>query len=310
MTAGQEGLCIFGYIKPFKPEMKMKEFDTFQAIYCGLCKQLAHVYGPFSSLTLSYDFTFIAAISIGLSEQCAGFQRCTCTVNPLKKKYCVQSCDDLTFCASTAMLLIYYKIKDDIADSHFWGKLRGWILLPFASHARKKARKQYSVMDDAIAAAMRKQAEIEDAECVSIDRAADPTASALAIICEGLSDDEKQKRILNRFGYLLGRYVYFADALDDLEEDGKKHSYNPFLQKFADKGNSLEEIKRYAHEVLNMTVGEIAPAYELLELKRHKSILDNIIYLGLHNEINRILSGETGKAKKKQKKELFDEKPL
>ena len=34
---------MFGYIKPYKSEMKVGEYDTFKAIYCGLCKQLAHV---------------------------------------------------------------------------------------------------------------------------------------------------------------------------------------------------------------------------------------------------------------------------
>ena len=219
----------------------------------------------------------------------------------------MQPCDDLTYCASTAMLLIYYKVKDDIADSGFWGKLRGGLVLPFAAHARKKARKRYAEMDDAIAAAMRSQAEVERSGCPSIDRAADPTASALAVICEGLCDDPKQKRILNRFGYLLGRYVYFADALDDLEDDNKKGAYNPFLQKFEGGGRPLDEIRGYAHEVLNLTVGEIAPAYELLDLKRYKTILDNIIYLGLHGEIDWILAGGS---RKKQKKEQFDEQSL
>ena len=31
---------MFGYIKPFKPELKVREFDTYQAFYCGLCRQL------------------------------------------------------------------------------------------------------------------------------------------------------------------------------------------------------------------------------------------------------------------------------
>ena len=77
---------LFGYVRPFKPEMKMREFETFQAVYCGLCKELSHVYGPFASLTLSYDFTFIATLSLGLSEQEGRFQRCACAANPLRKK--------------------------------------------------------------------------------------------------------------------------------------------------------------------------------------------------------------------------------
>lgn len=288
---------MFGYIKPYKPEMKVREFDTFKAVYCGLCKQLSHVFGPFSSLTLSYDFTFIATVSIAMSPACGGFKRCRCVANPLKKKACLLPCDDLTFCASTAMLMIYYKVIDNINDSGFFGKLRGYFLLPFAANARRKAKKIYPEIDEIIAVAMKKQAEIEKSDNLSVDRAADSTAAALALICERLCDDPTQKKILNRFGYLIGRYVYFADALDDIDDDQKSRSYNPFLKKFANENQSLDEIKEYAKGVINLTVGEIPPAYELLNLKRHKEILDNIIYLGLHNEISIILN------KKEQKNE-------
>jgi len=63
---------LFGYIRTFKPEMKVKEFDTYKAVYCGLCKQLGKVYGPFARLTLSYDFTFLSLISLGLAPECGG----------------------------------------------------------------------------------------------------------------------------------------------------------------------------------------------------------------------------------------------
>lgn len=279
---------MFGYIKPCKPEMKVKEFDTFKAVYCGLCKQLSRVYGPFASLTLSYDFTFVATVSLGLRADCPGFRKCSCAANPLKKKPCLVPCDDLQYCASVAMLMIYYKVRDDIADSGFWKRLGRYCLLPFAASARRKARKLYPEIDNAIEAAMKRQAEVERAGSASPDAAADPTASALAVICEGLCDDEKQKLVLNRFGYLLGRYVYFADALDDLAADLAKNGYNPFLRKFEGTGKTLPEIREYAQGVLNLTIGELAPAYELLDLKRYKPILDNVVYLGLHEEIKEV----------------------
>lgn len=279
---------MFGYIKPCKPEMKVKEFDTFQAIYCGLCKQLSHVYGPFASLTLSYDFTFAATVALGLRAECPGYRTCTCTANFLKKKTCLTVCADLEYCASVAMLMIYFKLRDDIQDSGFFRRIGALLLLPFAAAARRKARRLYPDIDAVIQEAMNRQAQVERAGCTSPDAAADPTASALAAVFEVLSEDPRQKQVLHRFGYLTGRYVYFADALDDLEKDRKRHGYNPFLKKFPNTEHPISEIREYAQQVLNLTIGELAPAYELLELKRYKSILDNIIYLGLHQEVRSI----------------------
>lgn len=292
---------MFGYIKPYKPEMKVSEFDTFQAIYCGLCKQLSHVYGPFSSLTLSYDFTFISTVALGLADECTGFQKCCCVGNPLKRKTCHASSKELTFCAGAAMLMIYYKVMDNLHDGGFFEKLSSLCVLPFAAFARQKAKKLYPQIDTIIKEAMTKQSIIEKGDNIGLDRAADPTANALASICEELSGQVSQKKILHRFGYLVGRYVYFTDALDDLEEDAKNKSYNVFLKYFEHSEKTLNEIKEYARGVINITVAEIAPAYELLALKRYKPILDNIIYLGLHDTLDKIEQKTRDKRMEKMK---------
>lgn len=286
---------MFGYIKPYKPEMKVAEFDTFKGIYCGLCKQLSHVYGPFSSLTLSYDFTFIATISLGLSDECAGFKKCRCVANPLLKKMCHEKGEELTFCAGCAMLMIYYKVLDNLSDGGFLDKVKALLVLPFAKFAQVRAKKLYPQVDMIIKTAVKAQSVVEKSDNISVDRAADPTATSLAQICEMLSENPAQKQILNRFGYLIGRYVYFADAYDDLDEDIKSHQYNPFVQKFKAADMKTDEIKDYAVGLLNITIAEIAPAYELLSLKRFKPILDNVIYLGFHNSIREIQkkNGET-----------------
>ncbi|MEG2813416.1 MAG: DUF5685 family protein [Oscillospiraceae bacterium] len=293
---------MFGYIKPYKPEMKICEFDTFKAIYCGLCKELSSAFGAFSSLTLSYDFTFIATVSLGLAEECKGFTKCSCVANPFKKKACYKKCDELNFCAGCAMLMIYYKVVDNLHDSGFFGKIKALCALPFASYARKKAKKLYPEIDVIIKEAMQNQSLVEKSDTKSIDQTADPTAKALSKICEYLSNDEKQKVILSNFGYLIGRYVYLSDALDDLEQDIKKNEFNPFKKKFENENKSVAEIKEYAVGLINITIAEIAPAYELLNLKRYKTILDNIVYLGFHNTLKEISKSQEEKDNNKKKK--------
>ena len=110
--------------------------------------------------------------------------------------------------------------------------------------------------------------------------------------------DINQKIILNRFGYLVGRFVYFMDALDDLEEDKKSGGYNPFLASANE--SQLSALYPRAQQIINLTIAEIVRAYELLERKRYIPILDNIIYEGLTQELQTILS----------KKEKLNEKPI
>ena len=49
---------MFGYVMVQKGELLVKEYDTFRAYYCGLCRQLAE-YGIKGRLLLNYDCTFL-----------------------------------------------------------------------------------------------------------------------------------------------------------------------------------------------------------------------------------------------------------
>lgn len=75
---------MFGYIKPFKAELKVKEWEAYQGIYCGLCKQLAQRYGLFARMTLNYDFVFLAMMDMALREQRIHFCQCNCITHPFK----------------------------------------------------------------------------------------------------------------------------------------------------------------------------------------------------------------------------------
>lgn len=284
---------MFGYIKPFKPEMKVKEFDTYKAIYCGLCKQLGSVYGPFARMTLSYDFTFLSLISLSLKEVSGLFRHEKCIVNPLKKKACLTTCEDLTFGASTAMIMFYYKLKDNYDDGGIKDKSLSLSLMPFARQAKRKAAKRYPYLDEIVSECINQQNIVEHSDSLSIDYAAEPSAGALGRIFECLSDDKTEQTVLNRLGYFVGRFVYFIDALDDLEDDIKTGGYNIFYKKFvAQQNTNLEQIKECAKGVINLTIGQIASAYELLNIKHYKTILDNIIYLGFHNSLYQVLHKE------------------
>lgn len=294
---------MFGYIKPFKPELKVKEFDTYQAFYCGLCRQLGEAFGPFAKLTLSYDFTFLAMVAVGLRQNFCGFGKARCMANPLKKKVCAVPCADLSFVASCAMILFYHKLRDNLCDSGFWKRLLYYPLLPFAAAARKKARKRFPEVDEIFSTMMTEQLALEKAKTSSVDRAAQPTAEAMSKMLQLIAEDESQKRILDRFGYLIGRWVYLMDALDDLEDDCRSHGYNPFLLRLGEVSPTdaqLAEIRQYGQGVLNITVAELGVTYELLEWQRYKSILDNIIYLGLPQSAKVVLERANQKKLKQQ----------
>ncbi|MDR2606325.1 MAG: DUF5685 family protein, partial [Oscillospiraceae bacterium] len=46
-------------MKPYKPELKMREWETYHAVYCGLCASLKKRYGFAARFAVNYDFTFL-----------------------------------------------------------------------------------------------------------------------------------------------------------------------------------------------------------------------------------------------------------
>ncbi|MEF9853371.1 MAG: DUF5685 family protein, partial [Hydrogenoanaerobacterium sp.] len=278
---------LFGYIKPFKPQMRICEYDTYKAVYCGLCKQLGHSYGIAARFTLSYDFAFLSLLDMSLLDELPKFCKERCFANPLKKRYCCKSDEASRLSACTAMVMLYYKAEDNYRDLGFWGKALMLFIKPFTSAALRKAKTEYPVLDEIVADMIKKQLVIEENGCKNIDEAAEPTAICLSKIFLLLSTKENECRVLQRMGYLLGRWIYLIDAVDDLDDDKKSGNYNVFLMQAEDSASDkLSSAIQSATYTLNQTAAEIAKAYELLELKRYKTILDNIIYLGLKNSLN------------------------
>lgn len=282
------GEVMFGYIRAEKKELKVKEFEMYKAIYCSLCKELGKSYGFFARLTLSYDFTFLALLNMSLKSGCPSFERKRCAFNPLKKcNYCKDD-NDLLMPSAAAMIMLYYKIKDNIADEKGFKKLGYYFILPIFSGAHKKAAKNYPLLEKAVSDYIAEQSLLEKNGCRELDRIADPTAKALSQILMCCSDDLTEKRILERLGYCLGRYIYILDAACDLEEDIKKKSYN--VLKYEIKGESKEYIKERIVPQLYFCINEAGKAFELLDIKKYKSILGNIIFLGLEETFKKELN--------------------
>lgn len=266
---------LFGYIKVSKGELKIKEFELYRGVYCSLCKVLGKNYGLWSRFTLNYDFTFLTLLNMSLKDGCDKFSQKGCTFNPLKKCQFCNNTEAFEMPAAAAMIMSYYKLLDNIADEKGIKKIGYLALKPFLKSANNKVKRQYPHIEVIVSDYISKQAELENADCKEIDRVADPTAVALSKILMLCSDDTSQKRVLERLGYCLGRYIYLLDAFCDLQDDIKKGRYNVL------KNKPERDVKEYIKSQIYFCINESIKAFELLDIKKYKQVLGNIIYLGL-----------------------------
>ena len=274
---------MFGYIRTAKPELKMRDYEVYRGVYCSLCRRLGKSYGFLSRLTLSYDFTFLALLDMSLKEGCTAFKPGRCPFNPAKRCNYLKESKDLDLSSAAAMIMLYYKIDDDIKDEKGIKKFISLLIKPLFSRAHKKAAKSYPDIEAAAAEYITAQNLVESENTHSVDKAAEPSAVVMARILSLLSEDEGQKRALSRLGYCLGRYVYLLDAACDYQNDEKTGSYN--VLRFVGG-----DIKEYVTAQLYTAVNEAAKAFELIDIKKHKPILGNIIYVGLEETFKKELN--------------------
>lgn len=273
---------MIGYIKADKLELKVKDYEIYKGIYCSLCKQLRKRYSPIAQLFLSYDFAFLLLLKMAISPECPTFKMKRCHYNPLVKCNCCVN-DDITFCADLSVIISYYKVKDNIRDSKVIKKIAFYLFLPIVAIMHNKAKRRLPEYEKVIAQAMFKQSNLEENENASVDSAAEPTARALSAIFSMGESDAEQKIVLERLGYMLGRWIYIIDAVDDLPDDIKNNLFNPFKLKVNDITSTQQKeiFFEYADEVLSTTAGEAVLALELLNIKRFQDILENILFDGL-----------------------------
>lgn len=287
---------MFGYVRPFKGEMLVKEYDAYKGVYCQLCRALGRYYGPFMRMTLSYDCTFYALLALNQREAKLKAERKRCTCNPLKKctYVCPNSGDryaEACFhkAAALSVIMTAQKFRDNIEDESAVKSLGARFLYALSRRALKKAAADFPFMAEAAQTMMDAQRAAEHAEHASIDACAAPTAEMLRTVCGELGGTEAEKAVLQQLGYFLGRWVYIMDAADDLPDDLKDGSFNPFVEKLGlapYAGGEMPEAQRDAADrecnaVLNGSLAMVVPAANLLPQGQFTGILENILHKGL-----------------------------
>lgn len=271
---------MFGYVKINKEELKIKDYNIYKTVYCSLCRELGRNYGLAARMTLNYDYTFLALLRLSVQEPEPCFADSRCTFNPLVKcKKCDGKSETFSYVTAVAVLLFYYKLLDNIADSRFLKRFAARCLKLLFTHSYKKAAGFYPAAAAILSDMAKGQAEAE-ASFSSVDAAAHSSAHALGSLSAFSIQDPVQKEVLYRLGYCLGRYVYFIDALDDFVQDNKQGAFNVFA--------AAENIE-LAAEIIRHSIGEAVHAYYLLSPRRYGPVLENILTQGLDNTLIQVV---------------------
>lgn len=261
---------MFGYITIHKPELKVREYEAYQAGYCGLCQSLKKRHGRLGQMTLSFDMTFLAFLLTGLYEPETEISCRRCPAHPFHRSY-VRSNPYYDYAADVNVILTYYKCLDDWQDER---KLSG---LLYAGCLRRRMEKLKALYGPKIAKTGRLLRTLQEAEAAGscdLDRTAGLFGEILAAWFVYRKDEWEET--LGRMGFFFGKFIYLMDAYEDIEEDMEKGRYNP-LSKWYRKESFEEDCRT----ILKMMMAETGRAFERLPILKDAAILRNILYAGV-----------------------------
>ncbi len=277
---------MFGYIGVNKDELKIKEWNRYNAYYCGLCHSLKDVAGTKARISVSYDMTFLAMLLDDLYDCAKEEGKCRCVVHPLQKRPFVKGEASL-YAAKMNLLLCYDNLLDDWRDDR---NAAAAVAAATIRRARMKIAREYPRQTRAVEQYLEKLHQCEEKREANPDVAAGLTGEMLAeVFC--WKEDEWQKD-LRGLGFYLGKFIYLMDAYEDMEKDRKRGNYNPFLLSRGQVRNA-----ELAEQSLNMMAAGAAEYFECLPLVENIEILRNILYAGIWGKFEKI------KAKREKEEE-------
>lgn len=265
---------MFGYVRPYRDELKVREYRDYEALYCGVCHALGRRHGFAARMFLNYDFTFLAML---LDDGKPELHQKRCPARLwCRKKACVCSAG-VDAAADAGTILSYWKLRDTVADSGFWRGLPARVLSRLLRRGYRRAAAARPDFDGQVRRCLEELHSLEGENCPSMDRTADTFARLLTAAAPP-SGDLCRDRAIEQLLYHVGRWIYLVDAWDDLEDDRRTGSYNPILARFSGEAEGGRAVLR---TTLRHSLNLASSAMALLELGHWQGTVENILYLGL-----------------------------
>ena len=292
---------MFGYVKPYHPELLVKDYEFYRATYCGICRSMKKHTGVLSNVTLSYDSVLLALVRmLYIPDSEIGAKARRCIAHPVKKRPMLNINSATEYTARAFAILAYYKMQDDIADEGLRKKILITPIRPVLSGGAKRAK--IPDIADFIREKLSEISALEGARVSSVDEPAALFGDLLGeVFAHGLSDSDAL--ICREFGKSLGRFIYAADAAEDYEEDRVSGKYNPFVLLYG--GEPLtEDNKKSIKCGLLLECKKMESAVNLMPFGNRatiENIVRNILYAGLPRRIDFLDKTEDSKDSKDRK---------
>lgn len=222
--------AMFGYVRPNRMEMKLKDINRYSSYYCALCDQIGRDYGILSRFLLSYDVTFLLICLDSLFQEGKEQRKVRCPYNILQTKTVTVAPQALRYAAFINYWLVVQKLADDYYDDE--SRWKFWVGKFLASRRKyKSVKKEFYEQADELSILLRdvyeKEQKLEDE--VDFDEATNTFGTFFAKLFQmdltGLTPG-MDIELLRKLLFQMGKWIYIVDAYDDFQKDVQKNRGN------------------------------------------------------------------------------------
>lgn len=266
---------MFGFVTASYKELNKDQQSRYNAVYCGICRQIRLRASQTARLALSYDMAFLALLLMSLYEPEETSGSRACALHPVHPRPWVDN-EYIQYAADMNVALAYYKAQDDWQDDQ---SLPARLKTGMFSKNYGEIEVRYPRQCKAIADCIARINTLEKENCSNPDLPAGAFGELMGEIL--VYREDLWAPTLRAMGMALGRFIYLGDAAVDYCRDKRKGKYNPYLAM-----ETGEDWPRW-EEYLVLAMGRCTAEFEKLPLVQDKPVLDNILYSGVWSNFRR-----------------------
>ena len=272
-----------GRMRPYLPELTIRDYNTYQWYQRGVRRQLYTTYGLYSCYGLRYNGVLFAVLADSLAGRPATCKRMREPGTLVWRQMMCQT-QGIRLAAQVEVLLSWHRIQDaQWADLPFYKKVRRVVDTVLLRQAYRKAAAENPALER-IFVQERDQANVQmTLNAKNYLLAAEPKGNLYGALYSVLAtDDPNQRKSMHYIGSCIGRIFYLLDKAERFEADRRNGQYNVFVvNELNGQAAAIENARRQALAAVN----DLMRAYKMLDLKLNDTLLNNIMILGLQHAV-------------------------
>ena len=278
-----------GRMRPYLPELTIRDYNIYQWYLRGVLHQMNTTYGFYSCCLLQHNGVLFALLADSLAGREATCRNIRLPWTLYWKPMMCQT-QGIRLAAQVEVLLGWHKLQD-----------RRWEELPFRLRVRRALDRlllrrayQKAVRENPALERLFGQEQAQALVQMNLSAqnytvVAEPMSNIYGALYSTLAtDDPGQRKRMRYIGSCVGRIFYLLEKAGRVVGDKRSGRYNVFLVNgIEDPAAALENARRQSLAIAN----DMVRAYGMLDVKLNKSLIDNIMVLGLRHAVDPLDAG-------------------